>query len=57
MRVGIEARRARRRELLNLARRFVERARRELGSLTAWVYGSVARGDLNPRYRIESPAS
>jgi len=47
MRVGIEARRARRCELLNLARRFVERARRELGPLTAWVYGSVARGDFN----------
>ena len=47
MPVGLEARRARRRELLALAARFVEEAKKALGPITAWVYGSVARGDFN----------
>ncbi|MCD5408209.1 nucleotidyltransferase domain-containing protein [Candidatus Bipolaricaulota bacterium] len=47
MPVGIEARRARRRELMELARGFVEAAKGTLGPITAWVYGSVARGDFN----------
>ncbi|MBC7098391.1 nucleotidyltransferase domain-containing protein [Candidatus Bipolaricaulota bacterium] len=47
MPVGIEARVARQRELVSLARRFLVEARRALGPLTAWVYGPVVRGDFN----------
>lgn len=43
----LKQRRAQQAELVNLAKEFVDRARQRLGSVTAWVYGSVARGDFN----------
>jgi hypothetical protein len=43
----LEERRVQRAELIGLAKEFAARARQELGSVTAWTYGSVARGDFN----------
>jgi len=34
-------------ELIALGRQFADRAKAELGEVTAWIYGSVARGDFN----------
>jgi predicted nucleotidyltransferase len=43
----IERRRQQQRELLDIARRYVAELRQRIGPLSAWVYGSVARGDFN----------
>lgn len=44
---AIERRRAEKERLIGLGREFVKRAREQFGKVTAWVYGSVARGDFN----------
>lgn len=43
----LEERRAERERRIAKAREFAEKAARELGPITVWVYGSVARGDFN----------
>ncbi len=43
----LEERKAEREERLGRARKFAEEAAKALGAVTAWVYGSVARGDFN----------
>jgi hypothetical protein len=43
----LQRRKAQQAELIELGRRFADRARAELGAVTAWIYGSVARGDFN----------
>lgn len=47
MRSAIEIRRTEKAQALKLARRYVCKLRRRLGSLSAFVYGSFARGDFN----------
>ncbi len=44
MREMLERRKAQQRERIERARRYMEAVRKELGKVTAWVYGSVARG-------------
>ena len=47
MRKVFEERKAEREERLSRAKKFAEEAAKTLGAITAWVYGSVARGDFN----------
>lgn len=47
MHSAIEIRRTEKAHALKLARRYVHKLRRRLGSLSAFVYGSFARGDFN----------
>ena len=47
MRTVIEARRREQQEMVDRARRYGERLRARIGPLSAFVVGSVARGDFN----------
>lgn len=47
MREVLARRRAKREEMVELARQFVLRAVPALGKAAFWLYGSVARGDFN----------
>ncbi len=47
MRKALEERKAEKEERLSRAKKFAEEAAKALGAITAWVYGSVARGDFN----------
>lgn len=47
MQKALERRRAEREERLGRARAFAQEAKKALGAVSIWVYGSVARGDFN----------